>query len=542
MSPSYDYIIVGAGAAGCVLAYRLTEDRACNVLLLEAGGRDWHPLLKLPIAWTTAMVTPQFNWGFESEPDAHRGGRSLPLARGKMLGGSTSINGMRYSRGHFRDYDQWRQLGNKGWGFADVLPYFKRSERNYRGENKYHGGDGPLNVRLGRNPALLYEPLRDAAKSAGIPETEDMHGDEPEGIAPAEMTIDRFGRRHSTAKAFLKPAMKRKNLTVVMHALASKVRIENGRAIGVEYLHKGRPAYAMATREVILSGGAYNSPQLLMLSGIGPANQLRKHNIPVLVDLPGVGKNLAEHPLISVQAETNEPIALLRHLRMDRATKLAAQWFFTGTGLFGLNANSAGLFTRTRPELERHDVQLLYSAIARDAKLWWPGGIGNQKYIIQCSISLQHPEALGELTLRSADPADKPRININLFGSQADVDTTIRGIRLARKIFEQAPLKSLIKGELMPGKDVRSDEALRDFIWAYGATTQHPCGTCKMGNDSMAVVDDELRVRGVQALRVIDASIMPTIPGGHINAPTIMIGEKGADLVRGRPALEAAVL
>jgi choline dehydrogenase len=539
MNSTYDYIIVGAGAAGCVLAYRLTEDRSCNVLLLEAGGRDWHPLLKLPIAWTTAMVTPKFNWGFESEPDAHRGGRTLPLARGKMLGGSTSINGMRYSRGHFRDYDQWRQLGNKGWGFADVLPYFKKSERNYRGEGKYHGGEGPLNVRLARNPSLLYEPIRDAAVKAGIPETEDMHGDNPEGIAPAETTIDRFGRRHSTARAFLKPAMKRKNLTVVTHALASKVRIENGRAVGVEYTRKGKPMYAAASREVILSGGAYNSPQLLMLSGIGPADELRKHNIPVLVDLPGVGRNLAEHPLVSVQAETKEPVALLRHLRLDRAILKGIQWFFTGTGLFGVNANSAGLFTRTRPELEVHDVQLLYSAVARDAKLWLPGGIGNQKYVIQCSISLQHPEALGHLTLRSANPADKPKIWLNLYGAQADIDTTIRGIRLARKIFEQEPLKSMIKGELMPGPKVQTDEELKQFIYAYGATTQHPCGTCKMGHDSMAVVDDELRVRGVKSLRVVDASVMPTIPGGHINAPTIMIAEKGADLIRGRAPLPA---
>ena len=542
MTPSYDYIIVGAGAAGCVLAYRLTEDRTCNVLLLEAGGRDWHPLLKLPIAWTTCMVTPQFNWGFESEPDVHRGNRKLPLARGKMLGGSTSINGMRYSRGHFRDYDQWRQLGNKGWGFADVLPYFKRSENNYRGEGKYHGSGGPLNVRLAKNPSLLYEPLRDAAVKAGIPETEDMHGDQPEGIARAETTVDRFGRRHSTSKAFLAPARKRKNLTVITHALASKVRIENGRAVGIEYTRKGRPAYASASREVILSGGAYNSPQLLMLSGIGPAEELRQHNIPVLVDLPGVGKNLAEHPLVTVQMETKEPVALLRHLRLDRALLKGAQWLFTGTGLFGVNANTAGLFTRTRPELERHDVQLLYSAVARDAKLWWPGGIGDQKYVIQCSISLQHPEALGELKLRSANPADKPRIWLNLYGAQADIDTTIRGIRLAREIFEQEPMKSMIKGELMPGKDMQTDAQLKEFILAYSATTQHPCGTCKMGNDNLSVVDDELRVRGVKALRVVDASVMPTIPGGHINAPTIMIGEKAADMIRGRAPLPAAAV
>ena len=541
MAPTFDYIIVGAGAAGCVLAYRLTADRSCSVLLLEAGGRDWHPLLKLPIAWTTCMVKPQFNWGYESEPDIHRGGRTLPLARGKMLGGSTSINGMRYSRGHFRDYDQWRQLGNKGWGFADVLPYFKRSENSFRRENKYHGGDGPLNVRLARHPALLYEPLRDAAVKAGIPETEDMHGDNPEGIAPAETTIDRFGRRHSTARAFLRPAMKRKNLTVMTHALATRVRVENGRATGVEYLRNGKFAYAAASREVVLSGGAYNSPQLLMLSGIGPSDELRKHDIPMLVDLPGVGKNLAEHPLISIQVETKEPIAVLRHLRLDRAIVKGAQWFFTGAGLFSNNGNSAGLFTRTRPELERHDVQLLYSAAARDARLWLPGRIGNQKYIIQCSISLQHPEALGELTLRSANPTDKPRIWLNLYGAQTDIDTTIRGIRLAREIFSQEPLRGLIKSELAPGEDVQTDEQLKQFIYAFGSTTQHPCGTCKMGHDTMAVVDDELRVHGIKALRVVDASIMPTIPGGHINAPTIMIAEKGADKILGQVPLPAVV-
>ena len=432
--------------------------------------------------------------------------------------------------------------GNKGWGFADVLPYFKRSEKNHRGEGKYHGGDGPLNVRLTKNSALLYEPLRDAANAAGIPETEDMHGDQPEGIARAETTVDRFGRRHSTAKAFLKPAMKRKNLTVITHAMASKVRIENGRAVGVEYTRKGVASYAAASREVILSGGAYNSPQLLMLSGIGPADELRKHNIPVLVDLPGVGKNLAEHPLVPVQAETTEPVTTLAQLRMDRAIMHGVRWFFTGSGLFGSSGNSAGLFTRTRPELERHDVQLLYSSASRETNLWWPGKLGGQKYVIQCSISLQHPEALGELTLRSADPADKPRIRLNLYGAQADIDTTIRGIRLARKIFEQEPLKSMVKGEVLPGKDLQSDAQLKEYILANGATTQHPSGTCKMGNDTMAVVDDELRVHGVKALRVADASIMPTIPGGHINAPTIMIGEKASDLIRGRVPLPAAAV
>jgi choline dehydrogenase len=541
MQKSYDYIIVGAGAAGCVLAYRLSEDRTCNVLLLEAGGRDWHPLLKLPIAWALAMVTPQFNWGYMAEPEPQLGGRDIALARGKMLGGSTSINGMRYSRGHPRDYDQWRQMGNEGWGYADVLPYFKRSEKNFRGENKYHGGDGPLNVQLATAPQLLYPPLAASAKSAGFVESEDIHGDVTEGITRAEITVNRFGRRHSTAKAFLKPAMKRKNLTVITGALTTRVRIENGRAVGVDYVRAGHTVNVRAAREVILAGGAYNSPQLLMLSGIGPADELRAHGIAPLIDLPGVGKNLAEHPLVSVVMETREPFSFLRHLRMDRAALWTARWLFTGGGAFAVSGNTAGLFARTRPELERPDVQLLYSALPRDSQLWWPGQAGRQKFAVQCSISLQHPDALGDVTLRSADPADPPRIFLNLFGAQSDIDTVIRGIRMAREIYAHEPMASLIKAELLPGADVTSNAELKDFVLRMAATTQHPCGTCKMGGDDQAVVDNQLRVRGVTALRVADASIMPTIPGGHINAPTIMIGEKAADLIRGR-SLAPAVL
>ncbi len=534
MVQSYDYIIVGAGAAGCVIANRLTEDRSVSVLLIEAGGRDWHPLLKIPIAWTLAAAQPQFNWGYASEPEPALGGRQIILARGKMLGGSTAINGMRYSRGHPRDYDQWRQLGNEGWGFADVLPYFRRSENNWRGENKYHGGDGPLRVRLARAPQLFYEPLAAAAKSAGIPESEDIHGEVPEGITRAELTVDRFGRRHSTSRAFLAPVLRRQNLTVVMHALTTNVVIEEGRAIGVTYVRGGLKTTVHADREVILCGGAYNSPQLLMLSGIGPADDLRAHGIAPRVDLPGVGKNLAEHPLVPLVMETLEPVSFLRHLRMDRALLWGARWFLTGGGAFAVNANTAGLFTRTRPDLERPDVQLLYAALARDSKLWWPGQGKRQKFAFQCSISLQHPEALGHLTLRSANPAERPRIFLNLFGAQADIDTAIRGLRLAREIYTHEPIASLIRGELLPGRHATTDAALTDHVRATASTTQHPSGTCKMGSDAMAVVDDKLRVRGVAGLRVADASIMPTIPGGHINAPVIMIGEKAADLIRGR--------
>ena len=540
MTASYDYIIVGAGSAGCVLANRLTADRETRVLLVEAGGSDWHPLLHIPIAWTLASVHPSFSWGYTTEPEPALGGRQVPLPRGKVLGGSSTVNAMRYSRGHPRDYDQWRQLGLEGWGYADVLPYFRRSERNWRGADPYHGGNGELNVRLGASSSLLYEPLRAAAQAAGFKESDDIHGAVPEGITRAELTVGGFGRRHSTYRAFLKPALRRRNLTVVSRALTTRVRLARERAEGIDYVRNGRTYSVNAEREVILAGGAYNSPQLLMLSGIGPPDELTAHGIEPLIDLPGVGANLAEHPLVPLVVETRAEASFMRNLRMDRAAMLALQWFLTGGGPFAVNGNAAGLFARTRPELERPDVQLIFAALARDSALWWPGQEAAQKFALQCSISIQHPEALGRLTLRSANPADPPRILLNLFGAQADIDTALRGIALAREVYARSPLKDLIKGELLPGAGVTSAAELTEHVRQTAATTQHPCGTCRMGKDASAVVDGALRVRGVEALRVVDASVMPTIPGGHINAPTIMIAEKAADLIRGRPSLPAA--
>jgi choline dehydrogenase len=530
----YDYIVVGAGSAGCVVASRLSEDRNVSVLLLEAGGGDRHPLLRMPIAWPMAAFDPRFNWGYETDPEPQLGGRKLPLPRGKLLGGSSSINGMGYKRGHPLDYDGWRQMGLESWSYADLLPYFKRSENSWRGANKYHGADGPLRVRLGGAPQLLYEPLAAAAKAAGHAICDDIHGDTHDGLFVTELTVGRFGRRHSTARAFLRPARTRTNLTVVTGALTSRVLIEQGRAVGVEYSTDGVAVTARAEREVVLSAGAYNSPQLLMLSGIGPADELRAHGIAPVLDLPGVGKNLEEHGSVPVILAASRPVTFLRELRADRAAWWALRWAIAGDGPFAINGNTAGIFARSRPGLERPDLQLTCNTIGLYDRVWWPWRAAKQNYAFNCIVSVIHPESRGAVTLRSADPAAKPRIHLNIFGAEPDIDTAIRGIAMARALYGTEPQASLIAREILPGRDTASRDALAAYIRRMATTTQHPACTCRMGTDGMAVVDAELKVRGISGLRVADASVFPSIPGGNINAPCIMVGEKCADLLRGQ--------
>ena len=532
---SFDYVIVGAGSAGCVLANRLTQDPSIRVLLLEAGGHDRHPLLRMPIAWTMVSTDRRFDWGYTTEPEPQLGGRRVILPRGKVVGGSSSVNAMRYSRGHPADYDQWKQMGLQGWGYEDVLPYFKRSERSWRGEGRYHGGQGELRVHESPVDKETYSPLATAAKAAGYAETADIHGDVTEGVIRTELTIDDRSRRHSTARAFLRTALKRPTLTMVTRALTTRIRIENGRAAGVDYRHGGALIQAHATREVILSGGSYNSPQLLMLSGIGPADELRAHGITVVLDQPNVGRNLAEHPILPVVMTDKGASAFMRHLRMDRAALAAMRWFFTGRGPFSINGNTAGVFLRTRPELDRPDVQLIFAATSRDAKLWWPHQPA--VFSVQCSISIQNPQARGVVTLRSADPADAPRIRLNLFGEQSDIDTAVRAIRIAREIYGHKAMSGLVGEELLPGKAAQTDEQLAEHVRATASTTQHPCGTCRMGADAGSVVDQNLRLRGIAGLRVVDASVMPTLTVGHINAPVIMIAEKAADMIKADQAV-----
>jgi choline dehydrogenase len=531
VSDTYDYVIVGAGSAGAVIANRLTADPAVSVLLLEAGDWGNELLMKMPLG-AHLMRYPHLNWGYVSEPIEYLG-RPMPLPRGKAVGGSSHVNAMAYSRGHPKDYDQWRQMGCEGWGYADVLPYFRRSERSWRGEDKHHGGSGEMGVSAGGIRGRFYEETIAAAKTLGYQESPDLHGEVPEGFSIPEFTHWR-GRRASTAEAFLKPVRGRRNLHIHTRAHANRVILEDGRAVGVEYVRDGQVRTARAAREVVLCGGAYNSPQLLMLSGVGPADELRQVGIEPVLDLPGVGRNLSEHASFFIAYRTKGRISLLKHLRWDRLAANLARWWFLGSGPFAVQATTAHAQVRTRPELERPDIQIFFNPARMDARPWFPLLAPPQEDQINALAVLLHPDSRGWMTLRSADPRDPPRIFLNLFSERSDVETIIRGLRIARQVFQTEPLASLVAEEVAPGPQVQTDEQFEAYLKKVCLVSHHPVGTCKMGHDPMAVVDPQLRVRGVEALRVADASIMPTVPGGNTNAPSIMVGEKAADLIRGQ--------
>jgi choline dehydrogenase len=432
-------------------------------------------------------------------------------------------------------------MGLDGWGYAEVLPYFKRSERSWRGETAHHGAGGPLKVTAPGIAHPLYDMFASAAEKAGFPRSRDYNGAEPEGVAQPDMTIG-DGRRHSTARAFLRPALGRRNLTVATRALAERVLIERGRAVGVAFRQRSQPRTVRAEREVVLAGGTYNSPQLLMLSGIGPADELRALGIAPVVDRPEVGRNLEEHANTFATFDLAKPISLQPLLRLDRMTWSTLRWALTGGGPAGAFPTSVAAFVRTQPGSERPDTELLASPIAPDGRLWFPGLRRPIEHRFSCRIAVLHPRSRGRVSLRSADPADPPRIQWNLFDDPADLAVLRDGVKAVRAIFAAEPLRSVVAREVRPGAEVASDAAIDDWLRRHCETAHHPAGTCRMGDDPDAVLDKHLRVRGIAGLRVADCSVMPHVVGSNTNAPTIMIAEKAADLIRGRAPLPAAAV
>ena len=535
---AFDYIVVGAGSSGCVVAARLSEDPHTSVLLLEAGGRDDHLYLRMPLAFLKAMPDPRFNWTYWTEPEPHLDGRRMPLPRGKVIGGSGSINGMFAMRGHPKDYDQWAQMGAAGWSYADVLPYFRKSEDSWRGEGPYHGTGGPVHVRPIDSPHLLHDEMMATAEAAGFATSEDLAGECPEGFARGEQTVDRNGRRVSAATAYLQPARGRRNLDVRSGVLVRRLVFEDKRCVGVEIDHGsgsgGEPKVIRARREVVVSGGAYNSPHLLMLSGIGPAGHLQDHGVAVLHDSPGVGRNLQEHPTASLEWNAKAPITFLNQLRWDRILLNTARWLVTGTGTMATQVNSCNVVIRTAEHLERPDLQIMVNPIRFDAMPWFPGIRAVQEHVFWAGLVQLHPESRGWVELKSADPREVAAVTLNILAEEADREQMRRAVRTARRIYNTPPMGDLLAREKSPGIEVQSDDELDAYIRASCYVAQHPVGTCAMGMGERSVIDPELKVIGIEGLRVADASVMPTVPGGNTNLPCIMIGEKAADLIRGR--------
>ena len=535
-----DYIVVGGGSAGCVMAARLSEDPAVNVMLLEAGGEDSNPLITMPLGFLRAMTLPQLNWGYLTEPEPHLDGRQMPMPRGRVLGGSGSINGMFAMRGHPADYDQWAQMGARGWSYADCLPYFRKMENSWRGESVYHGVGGPVTIRPIDALPKLHQLMMETARNAGFETTPDLNGAKPEGFALGEQSIDAKGRRVSGASAYIKPALGRRNLDVRTGMQVRRVVFEGKRAVGVEVQAGDSVKVLRARREVILSGGTYNSPHVLMLSGIGPAEHLRSHGIDVLHDSVGVGRNLQEHPTSSLEFFAKEKITFLKELRLDRLAFNAVKWMLTGKGTMASQLNSCNVVVRTADHLERPDMQIMVNPIRFDAQTWFPLFKPEQDHVFWAGVVQLHPESRGWVELKSPDPLENAAITLNLMSEEADMVQMRRAIRTTRKIYRSEPMAQYVGEERPPFAGAESDDELDAMIRATCYTAQHPTSTCAMGMGERSVVDEQCRVIGVEGLRVVDCSVMPTVPGGNTNIPVMMLAEKAADQIKGTvlPAAE----
>ena len=528
---SYDFIVTGAGSAGCAVAGRLSEDGRFRVLLLEAGPKDSYPWIHVPLGYHKTFNNPKVNWMFDSEPEPELNGRIMYQPRGKVLGGTSSINGMVYMRGNSADYDEWRQRGCEGWDYESVLPYFKRAEDNQRGGNDFHGTGGPLKVQDHAWKPTLAKALHDAALEAGIPDNPDFNGATQEGVGYYQTTINN-SRRWSSARAYLKDAKQRKNLTVATSAHATRLLIENGRAVGVEYRTPAGLRVAKATREVIVSGGVYGSPQLLMLSGLGPAAHLQQHGITVVKDMPGVGSHLHDHFNTYIAYKCSQPVTMNDLANsLPRRILAGMMYAFGRTGPLASMGLFVGAMVRSDKRFERPDLQINMFAWA--VKERNRHGVVAQPFSA-FGLSPVHlrPDGRGTVRLKSADPLAAPEIRFNFLKTANDWDAMLKGMAICREIGRQAALKPFVVEEILPGPSVTEDSALRDYLRATGVSNLHPVGTCRMGHEPDAVVDPQLRVHGIGALRVADASIMPSIVAGNTNAPSIMIGEKCADMVR----------
>ena len=524
----FDYVIVGSGSAGAALAYRLSEGGKFSIAVIEYGGTDIGPLIQMPAALSYPMNMPLYDWEYVSEPNAHLGGRRLACPRGKVIGGSSSINGMVYVRGHARDYDTWAELGAKGWSYADVLPYFRRMETSHGGEADWRGNAGPLHVSRGRRKNPLYHAFEQAAEQAGYGLTDDYNGHRQEGFGPMEMTVHR-GRRWSVANAYLRPACKRSNVQMFRRTMAKRILFDGKRAVGVACSQGARQLNIAARREVILSAGSINSPKLLMQSGIGPAAELAGHGIEIVHDLPGVGKNLQDHLQIRTIYKVNKPITLNDEVNNPiRKMMMGIEYALFRTGPLTMAASQVCIFTKTDQSMTRPDIQYHLQPLSADK----PADGTHRFSAFTASVCQLRPTSTGHIALKSSNPTDYPAIHPNYLATEEDQKTAIESIKVTRRIVGAPALAPLIKEEHEPGVQHQTDAELLEYARNRATTIYHPTGTCKMGQDAMAVVDERLRVHGIEGVRVVDASIMPIIVSGNTNAPTIMIAEKASDMIK----------